>query len=118
MKKIILALFLLTCSCYAVPLDRTIVLDNGLTFDIKPKYANNQLCVDLAVSNGFARLQDGENYDIHPVDSDGSDVASIEFFNTDFSRNFDAYKCTALDLDSFNKIIKFKMRYPSWVEDK
>ena len=118
MKKIILVLFLLTCTCYASQLDRTIVLDNGLTYDIRPTYANNQLCVDLAVSNGFARLQDGENYDIHPVDSNGSDVASIKFYNTDFGRNFDAYKCTALDVEKYNQIVKFKMLYPAWVEDK
>ena len=93
-------------------------MDNGLTFDIKSNYANNQLCVDLAVSNGFARLQDGENYDIHPVDSDGSDVASIKFYNADFGRNFNTYKCTALDVEKFNQIVKFKMRYPAWVEDK
>lgn len=117
MKKIILALFLLTCSCYASQLDRTIVLDNGLTYDIRPTYANNQLCVDLVVSNGFARLQDVENYDIHPINSDGSDVASIKFYNTDFGRNFNAYKCTELDVEKFNQIVKFKMRYPAWVED-
>ena len=76
------------------------------------------ISVVLAVSNGFARLQDGEKYDIHPVDSNGSDVASIKFYNTDFGRNFDAYKCTALDVEKFNQIIKFKMRYPAWVEDK
>lgn len=117
MKKIILALFLLTCSCYAAQLDRTIVLDNGLTYDIRPTYANNQLCVDLAISNGFARLQDGENYDIHPVDIDGLDVASIKFYNVDFGRKFSAYKCSSLDVEKFNQIVKFKMRYPAWVED-
>ena len=118
MKKIILALFLLTCTCYASQLNRIIVLDNGLTYNIRPTYVNNQLCVDLAVSNGFAMLQDGENYDIHPVNADGSDVASIKFYNADFGRNVNAYKCTALGLDNFNKIVKFKMRYPAWVEDK
>ena len=112
MKKIILALFLLVLPCYASQLDWRIVLDNGLTYDIKPTYANNQLCVDLTISNGLARLMPEENYDIHPVDTNGSDVASIKFYNND------TYKCTALSVEKFNQIVKFKMRYPAWVEDK
>jgi hypothetical protein len=59
-----------------------------------------------------------ENYDIHPVDANGADVASVKFYNTDFSRNFNANKCTALSVEKYNRIVKFKMRYPAWVEDK
>ena len=98
-------------------LNRKIVLINGLTFDIQPAYKREKLCVHLTVSHGFARLNDDENYDIHPVDKDGFDVASIKFYNTDFGYDFDAYKCSTVDKNNLYAIDKFKMRYPAWVED-
>ena len=98
-------------------LNRKIVLNNGLTFDIQPVYKREKLCVHLTVSHGFARLNDDENYDIHPIDKDGFDVASIKFYNTDFGYNFDAYKCSTVEKNNLYAIDKFKMRYPAWVED-
>ena len=64
MKKFLVAFLLSTLACYAgvENLRRTIVLDNGLTFDITPDYHNERLCVELTVSHGFARLNDDENY--------------------------------------------------------
>ena len=113
MKKILVAFLLSTLACCASVenLKRTIVLDNGLTFDIKPEYHHERFCVELTVSNGFARLQDGESYDIHSED----DKLSIKFYNEDFGRNFSAYKCTNTRVENV-KILR--MRYPAWVEDK
>lgn len=116
MKKFLAAFLLSTLTCYAgvENLRRTIVLDNGLTFDIKPDYHNERLCVELTVSHGFARLNDDENYDIHSKD----DSVSIKFYNHDFDNNFSAYKCTYVEKSRLDSITKLGMRYPAWVEDK
>lgn len=99
-------------------LQRVIVLNNGLTFNIKPKYKRNLLCVNLRITNGFARLGYDENYDIHPIDKDGFDVASIKFYDEDFNQDFEACKCKTVEKLDIYGITKFKMRYPAWVEDR
>lgn len=107
-----------TINYHLYNLNRKIVLNNGLTFDIQPVYKREKLCVHLTVSHGFARLNDEENYDIHPVDEDGFDVASIKFYNEDFNQDFEACKCKTVEKLDIYGIIKFKMRYPAWIEDK
>lgn len=127
MKKFLPFIILIICCacCYENALDltmqqfqRIIILDNGLTFYIKPRYRQQQLCVYMNISNGFARLNDGEFYDVHPIDSQGSDITSIRFYNKDFNHDFDSYKCTDIKPFQLHRITRFKMRYPAWVEDK
>ena len=103
-------------------LERTIVLNNGITFVIKPSYKDDKLRINLNVSKGWARLNDDECYDVHLVDSDGFDIISIPFHEGDFvwERNDDhnAYKqITISPASKLKKGVKFKMRYPAWVED-
>lgn len=107
---------------YIRKFERTIVLDNGITFKMKPMYKHNKLCVHLNITRGFARLYGEDNYDIHPVDSDGFDIASVKFYYKDFSEDhdnngYDAYKCSNIEKYSISDIKKFMMRYPAWVED-
>ena len=101
--------------------ERQIVLDNGLTFDIKPSYKDGQLRINLNVSKGWAHLNDGENYFIHLVDSDGFDITGIKFYERDFSWDADnvhrAYKKITIDKNKLKNGVKFKMLYPIWVED-
>jgi hypothetical protein len=103
-------------------LERQIVLDNGLTFDIKPSYKDRQLRINLNVSKGWAHLNDGENYFIHLVDSDGFDITGIKFYERDFSWDADnvhrAYKRITIDKNKLKNGVKFKMLYPIWVEDE
>lgn len=136
-KKIlisIITLFCLTLSCYSVTeqevnqhiksLSRTIVLDNGMTFDINPSVENDRLYVSVAVSHGWARLNDGEYYDIHLVDANGNDVLYMLFPDHDFSWDSNdihrAKKFLSINeiyYDDLMQGVKFKMRYPAWVED-
>lgn len=102
-------------------LDRTIVLNNGMTFDIQPSYKDGQLRINLNVSKGWAHLHEDEDYFIHLVDSDGFDLTGIRFYESDFTWDADnvhrAYKKITVTKDSLKDGVKFKMRYPAWVED-
>lgn len=124
--SVILAVFL---ACYvgyktsdtcankrAEKLERTIVLDNGLTYQIRPHYYNNKLCVTLEMTKGMARLYYDENYDVHLIDSKEKDLVSIKFYYNDFTGT-SACKCTTMDKGALALGRKFKMRYPAWIED-
>lgn len=103
-------------------LERTVRLDNGIVYNIKPSYKNGELRINLNVSRGWARLSNGENYYVHLVDSDGFDVAGIAFYSDDFSWDTDnvhrAYKKIAIKKNKLKDGVQFKMLYPAWVEDK
>lgn len=96
---------------------RIIKLNNGMTFAVRPSYHDEKMCVYLSVSNGWARLNYDENYDIHLVDYKNDDLISIKFFNHDFTAQT-AYKCATIDKQRVAQGQKFKMRYPAWVEDR
>lgn len=128
MKRIILlalSFCLFVCGCSAMPvekLERQIVLNNGITYDIHPSYKDGQLRINLNVSKGWARLNNEEYYFIHLVDSDGFDITGIRFYESDFSWDADnvhrAYKKITINKDKLKDGVNFKMRYPAWVEDK
>lgn len=102
-------------------LDRTIVFNNGITYDIKPSYKDGQLRINLNVSKGWAHLHEDESYFVHLVDSDGFDITGIRFYESDFSWDTDnvhrAYKKITISKNKLKDGVKFKMLAPAWIDD-
>ena len=127
MKRIILlalSFCLFVCGCSATPvekLDRQIVFNNGITYDIKPSYKDGQLRINLNVSHGWAHLHEDESYFVHLVDSDGFDITGIRFYESDFSWDTDnvhrAYKKITISKNKLKDGVKFKMLAPAWIDD-